>query len=499
MESFIPPIEPPIESGLELTYYLPIQYSPIYKDIFKEIENLTMPDQLGVEGYGVRLSSLEDVLIKIDLKNGDIDSDEGNKFSMRDIHNYNKFKYGRCALVFRQLKACYLQKLIFLKRHWIIYFGFLVIVVILHWLITPSFDWDEIPKLSMDWNNFDSEKALFYRDGDFHGLFNISFETLSRGFNGDDHPTLYRTNSTTNSIQRIFEIDQEVGIIDDLVGSIDLSDTIEIGFNPSYLHGVPNIINTVVNAIAKLYISNSSKIEVYNSPMPFTVKTKMVGISSKNISIIILFNTIYSLILSYFSNMPLKEKVLGLKEQKLMTRLPASIYWIVHLHVDATIFMIYATFPIVLFNHDMDISGFRHALETATIYLGDLLGSISALAYLYSFTKVFKDEAVCVTVFNCVWFITGPVLLSIMNRFRMNPYENYYEIWFKIFDCVVWFPSYAYGSSFLKVHNNLVNRVICKRACDQRRMFIPNCTIEYLCENNMEQGYCCSTYFRNNF
>ncbi|KAL5275087.1 ABCA3 family protein [Megaselia abdita] len=489
LKSFIPSIGSPIEIGSELTYYLPIQYSKTFKHIFKEIERLTLPDQLGVEGFGVQLPSLEDLFMKMEPK----EPIERKRVSMSTLDRYNRQYYTGCTLINSQIMATYSRKFLYMKRHWKSFVCFFIVTCICNLLLYSKIikRHERLPPLKFDWNLFDQRNILFVADnqGFLGKIINSTkqYNTLKY----QNQPFLRHINVSRVGLDDILLRSKLSELFNLYIGGVVIEkNTIEITYNPYFLHSAPNIISFLANSIAKSYISPESQITVYNDPGSYTIKTQMYMSKDRHLLIVFVFHIFYMLIISLFAFMPAKERLIGLKLQQLKSGLSALIYWIVHLHIDVSVFMIVAIVPTVSIIFIGRVLGTQHMVECITLYLIIFLAGTSSLACLYSLTKILNNGAMCATIFNCVWFTTGPLLLFLMVNSRSN--NAAYGIWCKFFDCFVWFPSYASSSALYKTIRLINSRKFCNLVCSLRGTELKGCTVESLCREHFQSDYCCA-------
>lgn len=67
MQSHIPNIEPECDIGAELSYQLPDNYSNVFEQMFSELENQSQA--LNLNGYGIGITSMEEVFMKVGAEN----------------------------------------------------------------------------------------------------------------------------------------------------------------------------------------------------------------------------------------------------------------------------------------------------------------------------------------------------------------------------------------------------------------------------------------------
>lgn len=471
----------------------------MFKDIFEEIERLTIPDQLGVEGYGIQLSSLEDVFSKMVSKKMPFFQPEEKRVSIAAFDCNKRSNYSGCSLINSQTSITYFKKITYMKRHWSDLMWLFIITLISNLFLFRRIieQYGNLVQLEFNWDSYDQQKIVFaaHRDESFIRYINLT--TLSSTLRGPNYPQLKPINASRVKLDDIILRSKLVDVLNLYVGGIILEkNKIEIIYNPSFLHAVPNMINSVCNVLAKLLLSPESRITTYNDPVPYKIKTQMLMRHNKSLFYVLIFHTIYTVLLSFFAFMPTKERLIGMKVQQLMAGLSARIYWIVHLHIDISVFMILAIIPAAVLTVSGNVVGSQHLIEYFTLYLIIFLGGTSGLAYLYSLTKVMKHGITCATIFNCFWFITGPVLLFIMTP--LSGYKSSQGIWCTFFDCFVWFPSYASSSALFKTIKLMNQRRFCNGICKLRGPDLPGCTVELLCSEHFQENSCCGEFFKFN-
>ena len=67
LEKYIPGIQPEADIGAELSYQLPDMYSNCFEEMFSSLENQS--NDLKLNGYGIGITSLEEVFMKVGAEN----------------------------------------------------------------------------------------------------------------------------------------------------------------------------------------------------------------------------------------------------------------------------------------------------------------------------------------------------------------------------------------------------------------------------------------------
>lgn len=473
-----------------------MKYSVVFKDIFREIERLTAPDQLGVESYGVQLSSLEDVFMKMATKKTtSIDSPgetTSKRFSIETMNFCMKNNSTGWRLLGRQLRTTYFRKFLYMRRHFVM--NAVVFILALSMNFYPQeFILEKasvLPSLTFDWSGFNPKRILMINDRE--DFLNFSAVKTIPGF--QNQPTIQHINYTRTDIDDlILEMDESrlcnlfLGGIYPKLGEDNETKHVFLYFNPCFLHALPNIINSMVNIIAKQYISQESTIKSTFNPMPYTITTQIKLSQSTTKQFVFLFQVVNGLFLSFFVLMPAKERSIGFKLQQLKAGLQSSIYWMVHYHIDLTFFFITLAIPNIYHICHNKVEDSREFLDHFILMLVAFLTATSALSILYCLSKILRNGTVCITVFNCFWFTTGPALLVLMfSGDRCSCDTN--PLWCRFFDCFVWFPPFASSSALYKAVNLINTRVFCNYECTYYEI---NCTEASLCADHVEDEICC--------
>lgn len=473
-----------------------MQYLKIFTNVLEEIERLTLPDQLGVEGFGIQMSSLEHVFMKMVQSSVQTVQTEENRLSIFTLNHYNRQTYTGCTLIKSQVFATYFRKCLYMKRHWKQFLWSFILICISNILIYYGqiIEKDDLlnTELKFDWQSFHKKLILFIADkeGYLNSIVNV---TMLNPTLNNRHPVLINMNVSRVGLDDILLRSKLSDLLNLYIGGIISGNrSIEIIYNPCFLHAIPNILISLTNALAKHHISLDSEISIYNDPLPYTLETKLLLLKEKNLFYVLIIHTLYILIISMFAYMPANERFIGLKLQQLKSGLSASIYWIVHLHIDITLFMIVSILPMASIIYDKHISATGSIIEYITIYLIILLAGTSALVYLYSLTKFIYHGAMGAAIFNSCWITSGPLLLYVMTFTKSNNVTC--EIWCKFYDLFVWFPSYASASALYKTLTLLDTRVLCNTICHLRSPESGRCSMELLCSEHFQEDFCCSEY-----
>lgn len=67
MQNYIPDLQPEADIGAELTYQLPDNYSSKFEEMFSSLEDQS--NNLKLNGYGIGITSLEEVFMKVGAEN----------------------------------------------------------------------------------------------------------------------------------------------------------------------------------------------------------------------------------------------------------------------------------------------------------------------------------------------------------------------------------------------------------------------------------------------
>lgn len=88
LSKYIPDIQVETDIGSELSYVLNEQYSSVFRSIFADIENNT--EYLRITSYGVSLTTLEEVFLKVGSDSNMIEFDQTeNRSDRSDISSVN--------------------------------------------------------------------------------------------------------------------------------------------------------------------------------------------------------------------------------------------------------------------------------------------------------------------------------------------------------------------------------------------------------------------------
>uniref|UniRef100_A0A182SZB0 ABC-2 type transporter transmembrane domain-containing protein n=1 Tax=Anopheles maculatus TaxID=74869 RepID=A0A182SZB0_9DIPT len=453
LRKHIPNINIDTDIGSELSYVLNENYTAVFQDLLRDLEENV--EQCGITSYGISLTTLEEVFLRVgsdsyalDQKSGSNDSEQDNNgatnmgdstVTMNQTSDTQPL-LGGSGLVWNQLFAMLLKKFISTKRSWVqmlvqalipIYF---VIVTV---IIVRTFPGQtDLPPIPINVYNYSETNTILqastpspFVDG-FRSVFGA-------------YPNTHRLRIIdTDIVDYILDLSVEnIGLVNrEFMAAASITSTNHtVWWNPTGFHTAPLALNFMYNAIVKS-INTNFEITIINKPLPFKAETRFTQLQAgNNLGFQISFNTGFamSFIAALYIMFYIKERTSRAKLLQFVSGINVFTFWIVSFLWDFFTYIITALIYIATlaaFQED----GWSTFEELGRVFLVLLVFGIAFLPVTYLFSFWFEVPAtgfvkmMIVNIFSGTIFFTAVFLLG-FDGFDLKDVANGLEWAFMIF------------------------------------------------------------------
>lgn len=518
LREFIADIKVDQNIGSELTYLLNEHHSSVFEDMLSKLEN--NQERLGLLSYGVSLTTMEEVFMKIGkdadvsavtteitfvngidnaVYSGSVEIEETILPNMTKLNmqNYNILKGS--DLLLNQLLAMFMKKIIYVWRTWYItliqillpsFFLAIAIIAVRSWLKLS-----ELGPMVMDLKGYGETATpieLVNAKESQRELSSI-YQNLTSGF-------YLQNENMSKFILRQSEKDLQNVRDNNIVGvTFDGSNKTEIitgWFNNLPYHSVPLTIGLIHNTILKS--RTKTTMTVINHPLPYSQesKTGFEAWSGNILGFQVGFSLGFSMafVTAFFIIFYIKERVSKAKHLQAVSGVNVLTFWGSTFIWDMFLFLIPAlavVITFVIFQED----GFKTSSELGRVFIviACFGWSILPATYLCSFLfKVPLTGFTRMTMVNLVIGVAAYLTVTIM-KIPTLKLKDVAEVLDWIF---IFCPHYSFCSSIHSLYSNYANAKTCRIALQ-----LPFACVKpsICCKNNCHPDNGCIQWTDNYF
>uniref|UniRef100_A0A6E8W4G1 ABC transporter domain-containing protein n=1 Tax=Anopheles coluzzii TaxID=1518534 RepID=A0A6E8W4G1_ANOCL len=505
LRQHIPNINIDTDIGSELSYVLNEDYTAVFQDLLRDLEDNV--EQCGITSYGISLTTLEEVFLRVGSDSYALDQKKGSSDSEQDSSNGLDSSYGSStvtmnqtsdtqpllggsSLMWNQLFAMLLKKFISTKRSWIqmlvqalipIYF---VIVTV---IIVRTFPGQtDLPAIPINVYNYSTTTTILQASAP-GSPFVDGFRSLFEAF-----PSTHQLRITDKDmVDYILDVSTEnIGLVNrEFMAAASITNTNHtVWWNPTGFHTAPLALNFMYNAIIKS-INKNFEITIINKPLPFKAETRFTQLQAgNNLGFQISFNTGFamSFIAALYIMFYIKERTSRAKLLQFVSGINVFTFWIVSFVWDFLTYVITALIYIATlaaFQED----GWSSFEELGRVFLVLIVFGIAFLPVTYLFSFWFEVPAtgfvkmMIVNIFSGTIFFTAVFLLK-FDGFDLKDVANGLEWAFMIF------PLFSLSQSLSNINVLSTTASVCLEQCTEETASL--CSQEYLCSLLPQ---CCDT------
>ena len=454
---------------------------------FKELE--TNKQKLGIESFGLSITTMEEVFLKVGELAGNSDevlvnsinhSASANEMTqlLNDNKEVDRIRFTGWQLEMQRIKGLFFKRLHFSKRDWKMAIFQILIPALLFvggFSLSSSIFAMSSPEPPLDMNMFDiyGRTQVFFQtnttDDNFLEFYQGSVKETKQDFSvfpANVSISSYLVNKSESMTLNDFVRTYLVGL--ETVNFFGRR-TFRIWSNDEADHSLPLAVDMLYRALDyELTQDPKPHFLLTNQPLAandefITFKTSMEVMDI--LWCIILPITVPFLAASYIM-FPVHERTSKAKLIQLMTGLHPNLLHFVNFMLDFILHVI-ATVIIIAVFVVMDTQEFftRNAADMGSMVLLLLLFGISSIIMAYIFSNMFSKQASGFTFLVTIYLITGLVfsitaLVLKLLSFTNNDVKNVYETVLWIFR---FFPLFSMQIGFRNIYRNGGERSICTR------------------------------------
>ena len=398
----------------EISFQLPINTLNMFSELFKELDE--RKDELGILSYGVSITTLEEVFLKVaegDFSHRKIQVTDDLAYQNLDDFDMNSVKLRNCiSLFWLRFKALVLKRIRYLKRD----IRGLIAEILLPILVVII----GLCLMLITFNRDPSSRLI-----DIQSLYNGPVMILFSGVNSQSmrnslDPLIQPFYLTGNDIQawdnQLFQFRTPPGNASLTLGgyyfnrfdSINNIYDVVIEADSRYTDSQPLLMNILDKTILMNKLGENVKLQVINKPFPETLQESD---AKKNISAIFsvfIFAIGMALIPASLIVYIVKEKQYNIKHQQLVSGAGLLSYWTSNLFVDWVKVLIPTIFC-ALMCKAFNISAFLNDDCYMAIWVLFIFFGFSIISFTYLFSFLFKDYGSAQTVSFIMNFLMGGI------------------------------------------------------------------------------------------
>ncbi|KAB0796441.1 hypothetical protein PPYR_10502 [Photinus pyralis] len=442
LQKYMPQIQVESCIGSELRYILAEEQSTIFEKMFSDLE--TNSGRLGLQSYGISLTTLEEVFMKIGADHAQEESSEtdgldvishscnGNSIPDNPHKNnnisptviFNGHQNGDhhvriqthadvlkgWALRVNQVKAMLLKRYLSILRTWVLFVIqnfvpvlFLVLAIV---VVRGAQVFRDLPNLKIQLESYGRSVTVLnhsesnpyaekYKEFLQHRLKHVT------DLGGDDLSS-YMFNETidSNTAVRLRHI----------AGATFRKDnSITAWFNNEPYHSPPLALQLVMNSILHKEVGNNHYIQFYNHPLEFTINTKLMDLGrGRNMGFQIAFNIGFSMafVSSFYVMFYVRERVCKAKHLQFVSGVNVLSFWGPSFLCDLITF-IFTSVCVILTLLIFQEEGFSTAAELGRTFSILLYFGFSMLPMMYLASYLFDIPSTGYTRMTLVNIFTG--------------------------------------------------------------------------------------------
>ncbi|XP_061399279.1 phospholipid-transporting ATPase ABCA3-like [Musca vetustissima] len=485
LQKYIPNIQPVADIGAELSYELPDKYSHIFEEMFSDLENNS--DDLKINGYGIGITSLEEVFMKVGAEsdtrtNGgqiaksaaptaypkdDVESrisdslfSENNRL-LKGVHLLrNQWD----AMILKKFLHTWRNKLMFIIRN-----GMAIFFVAMTFIIARAEGtFKPLEPMTMRLTQYPMavtvlDTAADIVPGSFLDKISSAYKKIATSY-GDDYKLELTGNK--NFIEYILDLGRRIQVRINsrylASASIRGNNKIVAWLNNQPLHTAPLTVNLVHNAIIKAAMNDSYEITVTNAPLPYSTKMVLKQLDTGNsLGIQLSMNLCFCLafVSAFYILFPIKERESRSKLLQFVGGINVWIFWISQFLWDIMTFTLTALIvvcTIACFQED----GFVGFSDLARYFLVIFIFGLSVLPFTYLISLFCSEPSTGFGRTACINIICGVALFIVVTVMSIEVFDTKDTA-----DLLAWifrvFPHFSLAMALNKLYANVASRKVC--------------------------------------
>ncbi|XP_073830693.1 ATP binding cassette subfamily A member 3 isoform X2 [Musca autumnalis] len=496
LRKYVPNIQPVADIGAELAYELPDQYSSIFEEMFRDLEDNS--DELKLNGYGIGITSLEEVFMKVGAEgnatpNGEVNNKQMTNSGMngggasitttypeedvesitsdslfsentRLLKGVNLLRNQWDAMILKKVLHTWRNKLLFIIQNVMPIFFVAMTVIITRTQGT----FKTLEPMTMGLTQYPVavtvlETAPDVTPNSFLAKISNEYKTIASSY-GSDYE-LEVTGTKTFS-EYILDLGRQIQVRINsrylASASIRGNNTITAWLNNQPLHTAPLTVNLVHNAIIKAAMNESYEITVTNAPLPYTTETVLNQLNTGNnlgtqLSTNLCF--CFCFVSAFYILFLIKERESRSKLLQFVSGVNVWIFWISQFLWDIMTFTLTALIvvcTIACFQED----GFSAFGDLARYFLVIFIFGFSVLPFTYLISLFFSEPSTGfgrVSIINIFCGMALFIVVAVMSIDFLDTKDTA--------DLLGWifrvFPHFSLAMGLNKLYVNVATREAC--------------------------------------
>ncbi|ODM97870.1 ATP-binding cassette sub-family A member 3 [Orchesella cincta] len=477
IRDYVPEAMPIRSAGKELTFSLPENKSTEFPALFDAIE--TQQRELGVESFGARLTSMEDIFIRVNGEQ-EIEVRNGTQDTLQFVGLSDEETNEGAKLLLQQLHGVVIKKLAYLRATSELFVGQVVIPVVYLGLVLVVIQtipgiFDPPPHVfELDHYEIFGDTITDVQCADYCSAYESYFDKIRKKVMLVDKNQSYSSTLLDLERQDIAAFNSKHIIGFEEKKSNDTT-TLTGFFNNQAFHTPPLTLNAITNAL----IGNHT-VKVSNHPFPYTnLDTQDTG-NYWTVGFHVGYNTAFALtfVIAVFSTFLVKERVVGMLALQRISGMNLFVYWAGNFVVDFVNYLVpCAALSGVFWIFSNSTDAFNGDVLKYLILLFLAFGW-ALIPTVYVMSRCFSIPAVGFAGCGVTCAFSGFITILTITVLEL-PQVNQINIATVLHRVFLVFPTYALGRGITQLSIN--------------KKLVEKCTgfnLEFLCEAAPD-SYCC--------
>uniref|UniRef100_A0A1A9X391 ABC transporter domain-containing protein n=1 Tax=Glossina brevipalpis TaxID=37001 RepID=A0A1A9X391_9MUSC len=496
LRKYVPDLQIETDIGAELSYQLPDSYANLFEEMFRDLEENS--EGLQLNGYGIGITSLEEVFMKVGAENASndkpkgLDDDEYKEWEKNDHFSSTPTRLlGGLKLCANQWHAMILKKFLYTYRNKLIFLIqnamaiFFVVVTVLITRTQGTFR--ELEPMTFSLSQYPTAVTVLERSSDIQSdslsaKIADHYKEIAMSY-GEDY-TFESTNEKTFR-DYILQLGSKAQVRINaryLAAATVSPNNIIAWLNNQPLHTAPLTVNLVHNAMIKALMNEKYEIKVTNAPLPYSTQTVLSQLNTGNnlgtqlsTNLCFCFCFISALYILFL----IKERETRSKLLQLVAGVNVWTFWLSQLLWDLITFIFTALIVIItisIFQED----GYSTFSELMRYFSVLILFGFSVLPFTYLVSFFFKEPANGFAHVSTINVLAGLALFLVVLVMSFEIFDKKDTA-----DILGWmfriFPHFCLAMGLNKLYMNGATRDTCNnRVIDMlpdslRCQFVPRC------------------------
>ncbi|XP_037025654.1 ATP-binding cassette sub-family A member 3-like isoform X1 [Bradysia coprophila] len=520
LKLYMPDVKVECDVGTELSYQLSDKCSHMFSKIFSELE--IRSNELGVDSYGVSLTTLEEVFMKVGTDtiklddeppqmNGTLANKPDSEFGSETTLNYatDISLLSGVPLIINQVRALFMKKILQTARNWLlmlIQICIPVLFITITVLSERSRAWYyELPPLKVCIQRYLESVTVLEVDP------NANQDSLIAKYSAE-----YQNQMQTDQIHEFEKISENfeayilrlarsmlVRVNSRYLAGATIRDPLRIvaHFNNQPYHTAPLSLSLVHNAVLRSHLGVDHSITVFNKPLNYSSHSRMKLLQlggTMGFQLAVNVGFAMAFVASFYVLSYIKERTVKSKLLQFVSGANVLTFWVTAFLWDIFTFIVTILFLVITFAGFQE-EGWSTALELSRIFFILLIFVVAILPVTMFASRFFKDPADGYSVLSMIYIFTGMACFFIVFIMSLEQYDLQDTARLLTWIFMI-FPHFALSHGLGNI--NMITSF--NQICDMQCKVIPGCTKEIMCEIlplfNSSAPCCDNDYFKwNNF